>query len=397
MSGFSEALRMSYDEEIQYFYLLSMVSGFGVKGYKRAEEVFESPSEIFRSDREKLYNSHVFTEKQIERILNIGKNTDGRHLYEDMLDKGIRMLTLNCSEYPSKLKKIKDAPPFLFVKGRLFSEETVTVSVIGARECTAYGQNVARRLGELLATEGICLVSGMARGIDSIAQNAAVNAGGYSLAVLGGGVDICYPRESLALYERLGKTGGIVSEHAPGTAPLPNFFAARNRIISGLSDVICVVEAKEKSGTLITVDCALDQGREIFAVPGRITDITSFGTNELIRQGAGIISDLAGFVEDLTTSYGISRKEGKLPAKDISSYNLSKGEIMILSVVDMESFTPDLLSERLPIPSFEILGICVLLCTKGLLHNVGAGRFVPTDKGIEIRNRLKSGGKNTAI
>ncbi len=394
MSGFSEALRVSYEDEMPYFYLLSLLPGFGGKAYKRAEDIFESPSEIFRANRQKLSDSHMFSEKQIDRIFDIKKNTDIRGHYEEMLDKGIRMLTLNSDDYPEKLKKIKDAPPFLFLKGRLFEKNAVTVSVIGARECTVYGQNVAKRLGELLATEGISLISGMARGIDSISQNAAVNSGGYSLAVLGGGVDICYPRESLALYEKLCKTGGIISEHAPGTAPLPNFFAARNRIISGLSDVVCVVEAKEKSGTLITVDCALDQGKEIFAVPGRITDITSFGTNELIRQGAGIISDLAGFVGDIVSSYGLSQKQEKVPSKNISSYNLTKGEIDILRVLDMESFTPDLLSERVSIPSFEILGICVLLSTKGLLNNVGAGRFVPTEKGIEVRNSLERCQKN---
>ena len=205
--------------------------------------------------------------------------------------KGIRFVFCGEKKYPKRLLKIPDYPFGLYYTGKLPSEEKPVVSVIGARECSEYGRKCAEIFGKTLAEYGVSVVSGMARGVDGIAQRSALEAGGESFAVLGCGVDICYPSENAGVYEDLKKKGGILSEFPPGTEPKSNLFPARNRIISGICDLLLVVEARKKSGTYITVCQALEQGKEIFAVPGRITDGLSDGCNKLIAEGAGIAAN----------------------------------------------------------------------------------------------------------
>ena len=166
-------------------------------------------------------------------------------------------------------------------------ENEPAAAIIGARLASGYGREQARRFGRQIGARGISVISGMARGIDGIAQKAALDAGGRSYAVLGCGVDICYPEENRELYERLQQQGGVLSEYPPGMQPIAKLFPPRNRIISGLSDLVLVIEARKRSGTLITVDMALEQGREVYALPGRVSDSLSDGCNRLIRQGAG--------------------------------------------------------------------------------------------------------------
>ncbi len=200
---------------------------------------------------------------------------------------GIFFLPLTHPDYPFRLREIPDPPVALYGKGRLPEASRKTAAVIGTRECSEYGRQVSRCFASGLARAGAAVISGMARGVDGVAGRAALDAGGISVAVLGCGVDICYPPENRRLYERLEQEGCLLSEYPPQTRPEARLFPPRNRIISGLSDLVLVTEAREKSGTLITVDMALEQGREVFAVPGRITDACSRGCNCLIAGGAG--------------------------------------------------------------------------------------------------------------
>lgn len=203
------------------------------------------------------------------------------------------------SRYPEKLRNIPDAPAGLYIRGRMPSEANPAVAVIGARDCSDYGRYVAEKLGAFLGEKGVTVVSGMARGIDGVSQWAALEAGGSSIAVLGCGTDVCYPAKNRRLYDRLLEQGTVLSEYPPGTPPRPMNFPARNRIVSGLADAVVVIEARSKSGTLITVDMALEQGREVFVVPGRITDRLSDGCNRLIKQGAGILLSPEELLEEL--------------------------------------------------------------------------------------------------
>ena len=211
--------------------------------------------------------------------------------YEEYVKDGINFVFIGEKEYPKKLLRLPDAPFGLFYKGSLPDEGRPAVSIIGARECSEYGRRCAELFGKVLGGNGVQIISGMARGVDGISQSAALDVGGSSFGILGCGVDIIYPKENRYLYENLCKNGGVISEYIPKTEAKSNLFPARNRLISAFCDILLVVEARKKSGTYITVCQALEQGKEIFAIPGRITDALSDGCNSLIKDGAGMASD----------------------------------------------------------------------------------------------------------
>ncbi len=224
-----------------------------------------------------------------------------------------------------------DSPAVLYGIGRFPDEERPAAAIVGARDCSHYGRETAEALGRVLAEAGIQVISGMALGIDGAGHRGCLKGGGDTYAVLGCGVDICYPRNHFSMYMEIPQKGGILSEYRPGQPPIPGNFPARNRIISGLSDVIVVVEARAKSGSLITVDCGLEQGREIFAVPGRNTDSLSRGCNRLIRQGAGIVT----CPEDILDFFQIPVK--KTDGVDEKKKNgLAKKEKMVYSCLDLQ-------------------------------------------------------------
>lgn len=206
--------------------------------------------------------------------------------------------------YPAKLLSIPARPFGIFVKGKLPDVRQRSLAIVGARDCSEYGQYVARHFAEKMAQNGVAVISGLARGIDGIAQRAAMEAGGESFGVLGSGADICYPKSNEKLYRMCMERGGILSTYLPGTPPTPNLFPPRNRIISGLSDGILIIEAREKSGTIITADLALEQGKDVFVIPGRVTDRLSDGCNSLIRQGASLIQSPEQLLEELHIGYG---------------------------------------------------------------------------------------------
>ncbi len=245
-------------------------------------------------DGELLYHCNenqipdFLSEKQKNSMLN-GKKKSKENLlkeYERIKKDGIFMTVFGDADYPKKLYEIPDAPAVLFYKGSLPYENQKSIAIIGARNCSAYGRAVAEKFASYFAEKGICVISGMALGVDGYAQRAALKEGGFSVGVLGSGVHVCYPKEHRGLYGDLIQKGCVLSEYLPYINAAANFFPQRNRIISGLSDGLIVVEAKEKSGTLITVEMALEQGKEVFVVPGRITDELSKGCNRLLWEGA---------------------------------------------------------------------------------------------------------------
>ena len=241
----------------------------------------------------------------------------------EILPEGMKKVRREDPEYPGRLRNIPDPPKQLYYYGELPGEDEPSAAIIGARDCSEYGKYVAIELGRLLGQNGICVISGMARGIDGISQEAALSVGGRSYGVLGSGADVCYPRSNRGLYEQLKCRGGVLSEYAPGTPAKGYLFPPRNRIVSGLADVVVVVEAREKSGTLITVDMALEQGKDVYMVPGRVTDKLSEGCNRLIKAGAGILVSPEDFVKELWgDSKVISPKREKLLSGELGDvYN----------------------------------------------------------------------------
>ncbi len=214
--------------------------------------------------------------------------------------------------YPLRLRDYDRMPDKLYVIGKLPGDEP-TVAIVGARNCSFYGRRQAKLFGEKLAEKGITIISGMARGIDACAQEGALSAGGKSFGVLGCGVDVCYPAENRWLYEALAGQGGIISEFEPGSVPLSWHFPIRNRIISGLADIVLVIEARCRSGSLITVEYALEQGKSVFALPGRAGDPLSDGCNRLIAEGAGIACSPDSILEEMDH---LRLRQGKSPVRD---------------------------------------------------------------------------------
>lgn len=301
-------------EEKIYEYWFYTIEYLGIEAGKRLLETFHSPREIFQAPVEKLGQIEGISQKALKSIYNSRNSCKIQREYEKLQEKQIQFISMEDREYPHRLKKIKDMPRALFVKGKLPEEKEKSVAVIGARECTNYGKNIALELGKALAEHGVNVISGMARGIDGHAQNGAVNAGGKSYGVFGCGVDICYPKENYYLYEKLVENGGVISEFKPGVPARAMNFPMRNRIISGLSDIIIVVEAKKRSGTSITVAQALEQGKEVMAVPGRICDILSEGCNYLISQGAYPVIN----IEEMLFDMGVSKEKNKKINKNMN-------------------------------------------------------------------------------
>lgn len=268
---------------------------------------FGSPREAYNSSNSAMESmikncnleNGRFTDHDLESII-LARNMDIIVKNLEYLEKHeIKYVTMLDTIYPNKLKNIYDPPFLLYYKGKPLPDDKKTISIVGARECSIYGRETAKYLAGVLAKEDVIIVSGLARGIDSYAHMGALSADGISYGIMGCGIDICYPVENIKLYMDMQLKGGIISEYGPGIKPLAYHFPMRNRIISALSDGILVIEAKEKSGSLITVDMGLDQGKNIYAVPGRINDKLSEGCNSLIKMGAKMVTSPKDILEDL--------------------------------------------------------------------------------------------------
>ena len=296
----------------KYINWLYHVPGIGRKtlsamlsGGECAEVIYNmSDAEIVRYLREQCRFSQGIAGRIGRNIMQSREKTDADSLWQSMERDGIRFVMPGQSEYPVRLEEIPDAPIGLYIKGKedfaaFVDKNYPVVAVVGARNCSEYGKYVAKKLGQKCAERGIVLVSGMAYGIDAIAQWSCLGAGGKVCAVFGCGVDVCYPEMNRPIYDALCEAGCMYSEYIPGARPSAGCFPPRNRIISGMADALIVVEAKEKSGTLITVDMALEQGKDVYVVPGRVTDPMSVGCNRLIRQGACPVCDLDVLLEEI--------------------------------------------------------------------------------------------------
>lgn len=268
-----------------YWIWLTTRPGFGIKSMRRLVEWFGSPEAVWQASEEQLA---AVVLRDVQRAALMQKDlTAAQRIAEDCLRQGIAVLTEQDMQYPALLRGLPERPMLLYVRGTLpdFSAQ-LSLSIVGTRSATPYGLQAARYFAGNLAQNDCIVVSGMALGIDGEANRAAIEAGGTTIAVLGCGADVCYPWQNQKLMEDIIRTGAVVTEYPPGTEPVGKHFPVRNRIITGLSRGTLVIEAPHKSGALISADLALDQGRDVFAVPGDINRVNSAGCNLLIRQGA---------------------------------------------------------------------------------------------------------------
>ena len=284
----------------KYWVWLSRIEGLGSIKINKLLQQFQNPENIWHQDEEELKKVEGIGEILAKKICDENYK-NGLDRYIEYMEKyNIDIITIEDEEYPNKLKNIYDPPVMLYIKGNKKILQDFSISMIGCRQCSTYGKKVANDLAYELSQKGINIVSGLATGIDSFAHIGCIKAKGKTIAVLGNGLDRVYPKENIGLFNEIVKTGGaIISEYVIGTRPERMNFPARNRIVSGLSNGVIVIEAKEKSGTLITVDFAQDQGKDVFVVPGNITSPNSKGTNSLIKEGAKIVT----CVEDVLEEY----------------------------------------------------------------------------------------------
>lgn len=315
---------MNNQDNSLYWYWLYNIEGIGIKTRMKLLEIYQNPYEIFHHFSSDDISGLSIPKKTVENLIN-SRNLDiVSKNYSFLEQKGIRIITLADEEYPEKLKNIYDPPGVLYVRGNLPEPTKPSIAIVGARECTNYGKELAMDFASELSKRGIQIISGLAKGIDSFAHQGAYDKVGRTYAVLGCGIDICYPRENINLYMDIIRTGGILSEYPPGYQPIQGNFPMRNRIISGLSDGILLVEARKKSGSLITMDYGLEQGKNIYACPGRITDALSFGTNHTIQMGGKMVLEPDDILED----YGLDdRTTGKNLKKN--DYVLEKEEKIV--------------------------------------------------------------------
>ena len=367
------------EREKAYMHWLYQAVGMGNRGTLKRLKQVGTPEEIYGLAKqgrlaEKLSDRY---RNKAEQITACAAEYDVTAEYERLLGAGISFVTGGEPSYPRRLAMVPDAPCALYYVGKLPDDEKPAIAIIGARSCSEYGRGMAKQFGEVLAAAGVQIISGMARGIDGIGQGAALQAGGYSLGVLGCGVDICYPPDNKELYEKLIATGGICSEYPPGTTPRAVLFPPRNRIISGLCDGVLVIEAKERSGTLITVDMALEQGREVYALPGRATDLLSLGCNRLIRQGAALVTSPQELLRDLGVSGSEKedyRQQTLFLPEGVQGRLLGLLDYQPKSMEQLQQEYANLYGSRLSVPELcrELLG----LCTGGYTGRIGGNYYV---------------------
>ena len=395
---------VDFAEEKRFMELLCSVKGLNGSVGRSLIEYFGSAKNIFDADDKTLsgmLSPGLFKSFSALRraLLSADKDIEKKAAFGHSPD-GINFITFKEPGFPEKLSEIPDAPVGLWYIGSLPASDIPSVAVIGARECSSYGECVAKGLGAALGRAKVQVISGMARGIDGISQQAAWDEGGLSYGVLGSGADVCYPPSNRRLYDSLSLSGGIISIYPPGEMALPQNFPPRNRIVSGLADAVVVVEARQKSGTLITVDMALEQGREVYAVPGRITDRLSDGCNGLIGQGANVFLSPDIFLAELAEIIS-AKKNGVPPAREERikrktscsarikklhrEYSgsrklppgLSDDEAKVLSVLGLTPMSAQDIMDRLKEYDYPAVSMILMqLLIEGHAVQVGQGSFV---------------------
>ncbi len=329
------------------------------------------------------------TPKTIERLQEAAKR-DIIKAQKAMRDFGIRLLLRESPDYPAALAGLPDPPPYLFVRGTIEERDRAAVAIVGTRHATEYGKGIATKLGSDLAQRGVTVVSGLARGVDTQAHKGAVDAGGRTFAVCGCGLDVAYPSENRALMEQIENAGACISEFAPTVHPESWHFPARNRIISGLSVGVVVVEAAERSGALITADFALEQGREVFAVPGNIHKAQSKGAHALIKAGATLVDSVDDIItslnsralpfEDLRVAQKARQDDvAAAPPKSGLRHDLSAAENRVYLVLDVEPRHVDDIAAAANMGAGEVNATLVMLELKGAARRLPGGMFIRSD------------------
>lgn len=354
-----------------YEFWLSRLEGIGIKKQKLLLDN-ATPQEIFGMTSTEL---SMIEELSSNDIMTICVNRDLDNLireFEETNSNGVTFIGRSNPKYPDKLKETYNAPLGLYYKGSLdlLDNNRKTVAIVGSRGCTNYGITMADRLGKTLSEAGVAVISGMARGIDTYAHKGCLKGTTPTFAVLAGGVDVCYPKENIELYENICKNGGIISEYPLGLQPKPQLFPIRNRIISGIADAVVVVEARLRSGSLITADIALEQNKPIYVIPGRIGDPLSEGCLWLAKQGAQVLADF----DDLLNDLGIEVSEK--PIEENFQISLAPAEKMLYSLICLFPKNLNTIIEESGLEPQQVTTALLGLELKGLIREAGCHYYI---------------------
>ncbi len=354
---------------------LNNISGLGPVRIGQLLKHFGTPEEVFRTPADLLRKQGLIPESCIRRIKDESLFSDAHKQLEKCRDSGVEVVTLNDDQYPMYLKEIFAPPPVLYVKGDMSAFNHHAFGVVGTRSPTIYGKQVAQRITSDISSS-LVIVSGLARGIDTVAHESCLESGGRTIAVLGCGIDRIYPKDNEKLAEKICAQGALISEFPLGAAPEAFNFPRRNRIISGLSCGVLVVEAGKKSGALITAHYALQQGREVFAVPGPITSPMSIGTLNLLKQGATPVGSAHDIMENLA---GLSVKSLLKPVTEAAPSTpgevLSSEEQQVLNTLSDNPVRIDELSEQSGLAVCHLFNILLNLELKGFVGQISGQQF----------------------
>lgn len=362
-------------EERKYWIAFSTFMGFGPKRFRLLKDYFGNAKKAWNLSEKELREIGL-SEKLITSFLLHRKNFSLEDYLEKMKKINVGVLTLEDEEYPKLLKQITDAPYVLYYFTRceqsfkwLFAQTDCSVAVVGTRKVTSYGQEVTEKLVAGLVFNSVTIVSGMARGVDSIAHRTAIENKGITVAVLGSGLDIIYPPENACLYNSIVDNGAVISEFPLGFHPQPWCFPVRDRIMSGLSLGVLVTEAASDSGSLITASHAANQGREVFAVPGPITSPVSIGTSELLKKGAKLVTGVSDILEELK----INEKKAQTEAQNILPAN--KNEKLIIDILGAGQLHINNIVVKTKLPISQIGSLLTIMEMKGMVRNYGGGMY----------------------
>ncbi len=361
-------------ESLLPWFRLKAVPGVGDLLFRRLVVRFGGPEGVFSASRDELGSVEGMTAKAVDAVLRQPTPVGAKREVEAAAGRGIAILTQSDPAYPGRLLEIPDPPPLLYMMGT-FSPDAAAVAVVGSRNATSYGLETTERLCRDLARGGVAVISGMARGIDTAAHRGALDGGGTTVAVLGCGLNTVYPPENRALFERIPTSGAVVSEFPLDAGPDPHHFPRRNRIISGMSMGTVVVEATRRSGSLITARLALEQGREVFAVPGSVHSFKSAGTHALIKEGARLVESSADIYEELPMlrrdRETASRPRNAEPAPE----GASPEQIAVLEAIGPCERQFDDIARRLAMPAARLSALLLDMELKGLVRAAAGSRY----------------------
>ncbi|MFC1947550.1 DNA-processing protein DprA [Chloroflexota bacterium] len=354
--------------DIKYWVGFSLISGIGRVKFGLLENYFKSMEDAWKATSSELKQAGLDS-GSVTSIVEKRESISLDSEMEKLERLGVHVFTYKDDGYPSRLREIYDYPPVIYVRGEIIPEDEWCLSVVGTRGATVYGRQVAEEITADLARNRITIISGLARGIDSIAHRSALEAGGRTIAIFACGLDTVYPAENADLARRIIQNGAIISEYPPGTKPRPDYFPRRNRIMSGMSLGVLVIEAGESSGAIITANIALEQNREVFAVPGSILSTASKGTNHLIQEGAKLVRDYTDILEELNLTAVARQIEMKelLPESDT--------EAILIQQLSAEPVHIDEVCRSSGLPVSTVSSTLAMMELKGMVKQVGAMHY----------------------